>query len=233
LGSLFNGKINPLIPYAIKGAIWYQGEANSQPLRVSRYVHQLPTLIQDWRARWGSDFPFAWVQLPNFEGGAGRDWPLLREAQLETLKLKNTGMVIAIDLGEAANIHPLNKPAVGRRLGLWALSQVYGQQGEYTGPLPAGHEVKGDRIIVKFTHADGLTAKDGAVKGFLIAGEDHRWKPGVAVIDDQAVTVSSPEVKQPAAIRYAWANFPDGNLYNSAGLPASPFRTDAWNDPLP
>jgi len=227
IGGLFNGKIAPLIPYAIRGAIWYQGEANSTPAKAPFYQHQLPLLVRDWRARWGSEFPFAWAQLPNF-GGEGRDWPTIREAMLKTLALPKTGMGINIDIGEQKNIHPANKQEVGRRLSLWALGTVYGVSVAATsGPLPAGHQVRGDEVVVSFTHTDGgLVAKDGALQGFVIAGEDLQWKPARARVEGDKVIVSSPELKKPAAVRYAWENFPACNLYNGAGLPASPFRTE-------
>lgn len=229
VGGLFNGKIAPLIPYAMRGAIWYQGEANSTPEKAPYYQHQLPLLIKDWRTRWGWEFPFAWAQLPNF-GGAGRDWPVVREAMLKTLALPKTGMGINIDIGEEKNIHPKNKQEVGRRLSLWALGEVYGQKVAATsGPLPAGHEIRGSEIVLKFSHVDGgLVAKDGDLKGFTIAGDDREWKPAKARIAGGNVIVSSPEVSRPAAARYAWGNFPACNLFNGAGLPASPFRTDAW-----
>jgi sialate O-acetylesterase len=229
VGGLFNGKIAPLIPYAIRGALWYQGEANSTPAKAPFYEAQLKLLITDWRARWGQEFPFAWAQLPNF-GGPGRDWPAVREAMLKTLALPKTGMGINIDIGEENNIHPTNKQEVGRRLSLWALGTVYGKKVPTTsGPLPAGHEIRGQEIAVRFTHADGgLVAKNGALTGFMIAGEDHAWKPAQARIEGGTVVVSSPDVPSPAAVRYAWENFPTCNLYNGAGLPATPFRTDTW-----
>jgi sialate O-acetylesterase len=229
VGGLFNGKIAPLIPYAIRGAVWYQGEANSTPVKAPFYQHQLPLLIKDWRARWGYEFPFAWAQLPNF-AGEGRDWPTIREAMLKTLALPKTGMGVNIDIGEEKNIHPANKQEVGRRLSLWALGAVYGRTVASTaGPLPAGSEVRGSEIVLTFSHADnGLVAKGGELKGFAVAGEDRQWKPAHARIEGAAVVVSSPEVAKPAAARYAWENFPACNLYNGAGLPASPFRTDDW-----
>ncbi len=228
-GGLFNGKIAPLIPYAIRGTIWYQGEANSQPGKGPFYQYQLPALVTDWRSRWGEEFPFAWVQLPNFER-PGEGWMLVREAMLKSLRLPHTGMAITVDIGESKNIHPKNKQDVGRRLALWALGDVYEKQVPATsGPLPAGHEVRGAVIAISFTHIEGgLQAKDGALKGFVIAGEDRQWKPASARIVDDKVIVSSPEVKQPVAVRYAWEADPICNLYNGAGLPASPFRTDTW-----
>jgi sialate O-acetylesterase len=229
-GGLFNGKIVPLIPFAIRGALWYQGEANTTPAKKSLYEYQLPLLIRDWRARWGYDFPFAWVQLPNFSV-ADRDWPPVREAMLKTLALPKTGMAIAIDVGEAGDIHPKDKQTVGHRLALWALGDVYGQKVAATsGPLPAGHTARGAEIVLRFTHTDGgLVAKGGAeLTGFVIAGADHRWVPARARIEGSTVVVSSPDVAAPVAVRYAWENLPTCNLYNGAGLPASPFRTDDW-----
>ena len=229
IGGLFNGKIAPLIPYAIRGALWYQGEANSTEPKASFYQYQLPLLVKDWRARWGYEFPMAWVQLPNF-GGPGRNWPGVREAMLKTLQLPKTGMAVTIDIGDEKNIHPTNKQEVGRRLSLWALGEVYGKKVAATsGPLPAGHKVRGSEVVLSFTHSDGgLKAKDGDLKGFAIAGADQQWKPAQARIDGDKVIVSSAAAPHPVAVRYAWENFPTCNLYNGAGLPASPFRTDDW-----
>jgi sialate O-acetylesterase len=230
VGGLFNGKIAPLIPYAIRGALWYQGEANTTPEKAHFYQHQLALLVTDWRRRWGSEFPFAWVQLPNF-ARPGEGWPLVREAMLKTLALPKTGMAITIDIGEQRDIHPKNKQDVGKRLSLWALGNVYGKKVASTsGPLPARHEARGSEIVLKFSHADGgLAAKDGALKGFTIAGDDRQWKPATARIEGENVIVSSTEVPKPVAARYAWQDWPDCNLVNGAGLPASPFRTDDWN----
>ncbi len=228
VGGLFNGKIAPLIPFAIRGVLWYQGEANSTPGKAEYYQYQLPLLVKDWRARWGSELPFAWAQLPNFDG-PGRDWPTIREAMLKTLSLPKTGMGINIDIGEAKNIHPQNKQEAGRRLAQWALGTVYGKSVATSGPLPAGHEMRDHEIVLKFTHADGgLVARNGDLRGFVVAGEDKQWKPAQARIDGERVIVSSSDVPQPRAARYAWENNPSCNLYNAAGLPASPFRTDAW-----
>ncbi len=228
-GGLFNGKIVPLVPFAIRGALWYQGEANTTPAKVALYEHQLPLLVRDWRARWGYDFPVAWVQLPNF-GGPGRDWPTMREAMLKTLALPKTGMAITMDIGEEKDIHPKNKQDVGRRLALWALGDVYGQKVPATsGPLPAGHTVRGNEIVLSFKHTNqGLVAKGGELTGFVVAGADRQWKPARARIVGETVVVSSPEVNAPVAARYAWENWPTCNLFNGAGLPASPFRTDDW-----
>lgn len=232
--NLYNGMISPLLPYGIRGVIWYQGEHNTATEEKARlYDKQLPLLIQDWRARWGRELPFAWVQLPNFERKDYR--PLVREAMLKTLSVRNTGMAVTVDVGEANDNHPRNKAAVGNRLALWALDRVYRQKlPSYSGPLPAEHKIEGDKVTVTFNHADqGLKATDGPLKDFLIAGADRQWKPATATIAGRTVVVSNPEVPQPAAVRYAWASNPSGNLFNGVGLPASPFRTDDWKDPAP
>jgi sialate O-acetylesterase len=186
--------------------------------------------VKEWRARWGREFPFAWVQLPNFNR-AGDYWMLVREAMLKSLALPHTGMAIAIDIGDPKDIHPKNKQEVGRRLSLWALGAVYGRKVAATsGPLPAGHEIRGGEVALSFKHADGgLVAKgSGELKSFQIAGADKAWKPAQARIAGDKVIVSSPDIKQPVAVRYAWEPNPDCNLCNGAGLPASPFRTDDW-----
>ena len=231
--NLFNGKIVPLIPYAIRGAIWYQGEANSG--RGELYEAQLETLIQDWRSRWGYDFPFGWVQLPNFhkpqvESVEDTGWVRVREGMLKALRLPKTGMAITLDLGEADNIHPKNKQEVGKRLALWALASVYGQNDiAASGPLPSGHAIRGGEVVISFNHTvGGLVAKGGELKGFAIAGVDKKWFRAQAKIRGDQVVVSSPEVQEPVAVRYAWADNPEFNLYNGSGLPASPFRTDDW-----
>lgn len=232
-GGLFNGKIAPLIPYAIRGVLWYQGEANSVPSKASYYQYQLPLLVTDWRQRWGSELPFAWAQLPNF-GGPGRDWPTVREAMLKTLKLPKTGMGINIDIGEEKDIHPKNKQDVGKRLAMWALATVYQRPNvASSGPLPAAHEFRGREAIVTFKHIDGGLKADGELQGFQLAAKDQQWKPASARIDRDKVIVTSPDVEQPVALRYAWSNFPTCNLKNGAGLPATPFRTDDWPTAAP
>lgn len=230
--NLFNGMIAPLVPYAIKGTVWYQGESNANDLTAALYGLQLETLIQDWRKRWGSEFPFAWVQLPNYRA-SDRNWPLVREGMLRTLKLPNTGMATTMGIGETADIHPKNKQDVGRRLAFWALGKVYGQTvASISGPLFARAEVKGSEVVCSFTHADqGLVAKGGELTGFVIAGADQKWMPAQAKIAGSTVIVSSPDLKAPAAVRYAWAADPACNLFNGAGLPASPFRTDTFDIP--
>ena len=227
-GGLFDGKIHPLIPFAVRGVLWYQGEANSGPEKAHLYQHQLAALVTDWRGRWGEELPFAWVQLPNFER-PGEGWSLVREGMLKTLRLPKTGMAITVDIGDPKDIHPTNKQDVGKRLALWALGSVYGKKGIATsGPLPAKHTVRDSEIVVAFTHADGGLKAKGDVAGFQIAGEDKKWVPAVAKIDGETVVVSSPDVKKPVAVRYAWTSNPTCNLFNGQGLPASPFRTDDW-----
>jgi sialate O-acetylesterase len=232
-GQLFNGKVAPLVPFTVKGMLWYQGEANSPESRAQHYAQQLAALVTDWRGRWGEELPFAWVQLPNFTR-PGEGWPLTREAMLKTLALPKTGMAVTIDIGEAKDIHPKNKQEVGRRLSLWALGTVYGRKVAATsGPLPSGHEIKGAEVIVTLAHAEGLKTRDGGpVKGFQLAGADKQWKPATARIEGAKLIVTSPEVAAPVALRYAWLDFPETNLVNSADLPTSPFRTDDWA-PLP
>jgi sialate O-acetylesterase len=234
--NLFNGMIAPIIPYAIRGAIWYQGENNAQGEFSKLYATQLPLLIQDWRERWGQgDFPFAWVQLPNYikvKGGIGAetDWAFMRESMLGCLStVKNSGMAVTIDIGDPSQIHPKDKVPVGQRLALWARASVYGEKIPFSSPLPAGFKISGNEVTLSFTHTDGgLVARGGDLKGFVIAGADKKWFPAEARIAGDQVVVSSPEVKAPVAARYAWADNPDCNLYNGAGLPASPFRTDTW-----
>ena len=229
VGGLFNGKIAPLIPFTIRGAVWYQGEANAGSDKARFYQYQLPLLITEWRRRWGYDFPFAWVQLPNLALG-GRDWPLVREGMLKTLAVPNTGMTVNIDIGDPQEIHAKNKQEIGRRLSLWALAEVY-QHHEiaWSGPLFTAFEKKGCNLIIRFAHTDGgLVAKTMELRGFMIAGEDREWRPATARIDGDKVIVTNPDITDPVAVRYAWENNPTCTLYNAAGLPASPFRTDDW-----
>ena len=230
---LFNGMINPIIPYAIRGAIWYQGEGNTGA--AYQYRTLFPLMINDWRSRWGEgDFPFLFVQLANFKEKQTEpqddDWAELREAQLMTLSLPNTGMAVIIDIGEADDIHPKNKQEVGRRLGLNALALAYGKDVVYSGPIYKSLKIEGSKIRLFFNHVDGgLTFKNGkTLQGFAIAGKDKKFVWGKAKIDGETIVVSAKGIKNPAAVRYAWAANPLGNLYNKAGLPASPFRTDTW-----
>jgi sialate O-acetylesterase len=225
---LFNGMIHPFIPFAIRGAIWYQGESIvGGAAGVALYPHVQATLVRDWRALWGEgDFPFYIVQLAGQD--AASNSPQVREAQATILALPNTGMAVTADIGERKNVHPKNKQDVGDRLARIALAKTYGRQIESSGPVYESMKVEGGAIRLQFSHAAGLVAKDGTLKWFTIAGADGKFVPADAKIDGQTVVVSSPEVTAPAAARYDWVNFPDGGqLYNAAGLPAAPFRTDA------
>lgn len=231
-GGLFNAMIAPLIPYTVRGAIWYQGESNAG--RAYQYRDLFPSMIRSWWRSWRHDFPFLFVQLANFravkdEPGES-DWAELREAQLMALEMPNTGMAVIIDIGEADDIHPGNKQDVGKRLSLWALANTYRKDVVYSGPLYRSMARRGNQIILHFDHVGGgLVAKGGErLKGFAIAGEDHKFVWADAKIVGDTVVVSSKQVRNPVAVRYAWADNPICNLYNKAGLPASPFRTDAW-----
>jgi sialate O-acetylesterase len=224
--GLYNGMIAPLTPFAIRGVIWYQGESNASEIHAYRYRRLFGAMIEDWRKQWGEgDFPFLFVQLANYHSNAW--WPVLRESQTATLGLRATGMAVAIDVGESKDIHPKNKQDVGNRLALAALHIAYGQPIEYSGPLfrQATRENSGMRVW--FDHADGLQAKGGApLTGFTIAGVDGNFVPADARIEGATVVVSSAQVPEPIAVRYAWADDPTCNLINQAGLPASPFRSD-------
>lgn len=230
---LYNAMINPLIPYTIKGAIWYQGEANAS--RAYQYRDLLPLMINDWRSRWGYRFPFYIVQLANFmarhDHPTESAWAELREAQALTTNLDNTGVSCTIDIGMEKDIHPSNKQDVGHRLALIARAKTYGQNVEFSGPLYKSYEMMGHCIRIHFDHTTGglKTNDDRPVTGFAIAGPDHVWHWATATIDGNSVIVSSDKVKFPVAVRYAWADNPACNLYNGANLPAFPFRTDCWN----
>lgn len=234
--NLFNGMISPVVGYGIRGAIWYQGERNSKNDEFAKlYRHQLPMLVADWRERWGQgDFPFLWVQLPNFKAvnedpGAASSWALMRESMLLSLKTPNTGMAVAIDVGDAKNIHPKNKQAVGQRLAQWALAETYGQNIPASGPLYISHRIQDGRVTMTFERAHGLRTSGGQpLKGFAIAGQDRQWHWAQAKIEGRSIVVWHPQVKSPVAVRYAFGDNPQCNLENGAGLPASPFRTDDW-----
>ena len=230
---LYNAMIAPLRSYAIRGAIWYQGESNAS--RAYQYRTLFPTMIRDWRAAWSqSDFPFYFVQLANWRPVArdpgDSDWAELREAQTMTLREPHTGMAVIIDIGDTNDIHPRNKLDVGKRLAAWALAETYRRKVEASGPLYDSFSIKDDKIRVKFKHLDGglKTSDGGAPKGFAIAGADHKFVWADARVEGNMVVVWSKEVAHPLAVRYAWADSPVCNLYNQAGLPASPFRTDDW-----
>jgi sialate O-acetylesterase len=245
----FNGMIAPLAPYAVRGVIWYQGEANGS--RGLEYRDLFPRLIEDWRNQWiksgGGDFPFLFVQLPcngkDTIPVAESGWPWLREAQLLTLQnVPRTGMAVTIDIGDPNNVHPTDKIDVGHRLALVAKKLVYGESVVAAGPLFKTMELKDGKIRVQFTEtgsgliigqqpwcARGVTPfpKDKLI-GFFLAGEDKKWIEADATIAGDSVVLSSAQVPKPVAVRYGWANSPRCNLYNQEGLPASPFRTDDW-----
>ena len=253
-GCLYNGMINPLRPYAISGVIWYQGEANAG--NALKYRGTFPLLIADWRKQWGQgDFPFYFCQLANFMGKKAAPgeskWAELREAQSMALNVPNTGEAVLIDIGEAGDIHPRNKRDVGERLARIALANDYGKSIPYSGPVYESMKVEQGRVVLSFKHADaGLVARPlpevytvkssaketaplvrnslgSELEGFSLCGEDKKWVWADAGIEGATVVVWSDKVPAPVAVRYAWADNPTCNLYNGAGLPASPFRTDA------
>ncbi|MCX8510744.1 MAG: hypothetical protein ORN83_03205 [Chthoniobacteraceae bacterium] len=233
--SLYTGMIAPLVPYGLRGVIWYQGESNAP--RHAEYRPLLTAMIQDWRAQWGQgDFPFVLQQLvnnglPYEDVDRPRDnWPYLREAQVRVAdEVTKVGLAVGIELGDRYTIHPVNKQDVGRRLALVALEKTYGQAVESNGPRYVEMKLDGSEVRLVFSHAAGLQAKGGELRRFAIAGADRKFVWAKARIEGDSVIVSSPEVLQPVAVRYAWAENPEGcNLFNGAGLSASPFRTDTW-----
>ena len=248
--ALYNGMIAPLTPFAIRGVIWYQGEANSGPDRAPLYARLFQTMIRDWRNNWGEgDFPFLFVQIANWNTAAEDLWPVVRDAQRQALALKNTGMAVTIDIGDPDDIHPKNKQDVGLRLALAARAIAYGEKVEWSGPLYRQVTQEEHALRVWFDHADGLAAKElsapltqdqlsrkdleraegsSAVTkrlvGFEIAGTDGKYSPADAKIEGTSVVVSSAAVPMPVSVRYGWAANPTCNLVNKEGLPASPFR---------
>lgn len=225
--GLYNAMIAPLTPYAIKGAIWYQGESNAAPGRAPLYAQLFQTLITDWRRQWDEgDFPFFFVQIANYKANPADDWPEVRDAQRQALSLVNTGMAVTIDIGNPDDIHPKNKQDVGLRLALAARAVAYGEQIEYSGPLYRQATPVNNSLQVWFDHVGkGLVAKGGDLRGFEIAGPDAKFVPAEARIEGPSVVVSSSAVSNPAYVRYGWSNNPDCNLFNAEGLPASPFRS--------
>ena len=230
-GALYNGMIAPLIPYGIRGAIWYQGESNAD--RAWQYRRLFQTMIKDWRARFGHEFPFLFVELANFkkvqEQPVDSDWAELREAQRLALQLPRVGMACAIDIGAANDIHPKNKQEVGRRLALVALKDTYGKDVICRGPTPRKTTFADGAAHISFRYAAGLRTRDGGpVRGFAVAGKDQKWHWATGAIDGQAVVLRCDAVPNPVSVRYAWADNPTCNLVNGAGLPAPSFRTDDW-----
>jgi sialate O-acetylesterase len=247
-GALYNGMIAPLTPFAIRGVIWYQGESNSGQDRAPLYARLFQTLIRDWRYAWREgDFPFLFVQIANWNTAAEDLWPDVRNAQRQALALKNTGMVVTIDIGDPNNLHPKNKQDVGLRLALAARAIAYGETIEWSGPLYRQVTQEEHALRVWFDHSSGLFAKGAeaatvagsatansataspantapAVTGFEIAGADGKYLPAEAKIGGESVVVSNPAVPAPISVRYGWAASPNCNLFNREGLPASPFR---------
>jgi sialate O-acetylesterase len=246
-GALYNGMIAPLTPFAIRGVIWYQGESNSGPDRAPLYARLFQTMIRDWRNGWGEgDFPFLYVQIANWNAAAEDLWPDVRNAQRQALALKNTAMVVTIDIGDPVDLHPKNKQDVGLRLALAARAIAYGENIEWSGPLYRQVTHEEHALQVWFDHANGLFAKAPeaaaaagsatanataspattapAITGFEIAGADGKYFPAEAKIERESVVVSNPAVPAPVSVRYGWAASPSCNLFNREGLPASPFR---------
>ena len=230
--GLYGAMIAPLQNYRIRGAIWYQGESNTE--RAFQYRTLLPAMIRGWREGWKQgEFPFLIVQLPN-QGHSAEFadswWAELREAELLTAKtVPNTGLAVSIDVGEAGNLHPPRKEEIGQRLAFWALGTTYAKKVEYSGPLYDGMEVQGKEIRIRFLHSgSGLKFQGDVAKGFAIAGADRKFHHALVRIEGDSVVVSSAEVDFPEAVRYAWGDSPECNLYNKEDLPASPFRTDDW-----
>lgn len=248
--GLYNGMIAPVTPFTIRGAIWYQGESNAGPTNrgsMDLFGQIFPVMILSWRYEFAkaqgvpreeSEFPFLFVQLANFhprhEQPTDSYWAQIREAQTGALEVPRTGMAVAIDIGEAADIHPKNKQEVGRRLSLNALAQVYFQEVEYSGPLYRDMQIEDGKVRLNLSNAQDLKTTDGGpIKGFALAGEDRKFHWAQAKLDMDHIVVSSPDVPNPVAIRYGWADNPDVNLVNGVGLPASPFRSDKWKQEPP
>lgn len=228
--GLHNGMIAPISPMPIRGAIWYQGESNANnEAMYMGYYRSLPALVRSWRNLWGKDLPVLLVQLPAFNGGyPPESWAFIREVQLfASQHLPHVGMAVTFDEGDAKNLHPANKYFVGTRLGLIARAQVYGEKIESSGPVIAAIEPKGEQLELRFEHVAGGLKARGALTGFEIRGADLKWQPARAeIVGNDCVMVSSANVKEPAAVRYAWSNAPVATLFNDIGLPASPFRSD-------
>jgi sialate O-acetylesterase len=225
--NLYNGMLYPLVGFGIKGFIWYQGESNAD--NPKEYLKLSKLFIEDLREKWTDPkLPFYFVQIANYSMVDGlSDWPALREAQLKTLKLPNTGMAVAIDIGTSNDIHPKNKQDVGKRLALNALAQTYGKKIEYLGPVYKNMEFENGKLRLYFEHSEGLSSLGNKeLLGFEVAGKNKKYFQAKAKIDKGTVLLQSSKVKQPVSARYAWANDPVCNLYNSAKLPASPFRTE-------
>lgn len=225
-GSLYNAMVAPITPFAIRGVIWYQGEANSSTRRAPLYGRLFRTMIQDWRRAWGiGDFPFLFVQLANYHA-PDSDWPEIREGQRQALALRNTAMAVTLDVGTPEDIHPRDKKTVGTRLSLAARALVYGEGVEHSGPVARQATRQDGAAVVWFDHAKGMTARGGGLRGFELAGEDREFAPAEARIEGSTVVARSGAVARPVWVRYAWKDNPECCLYNAAGLPAAPFRLE-------
>jgi len=252
VGNLYNAMIAPLMPYAIKGVIWYQGESNCNNSKQYRVL--FPIMITDWREKWGQgNFPFLFVQLPNINKPAtepvqGEDrWPGVREAQAKAMSVPNTGMATIIDVGDPDEVHGKDKIDVGVRLSLVARHLVYGEDIVYTGPIYDSMKVEGNKVLITFKNTGGglaigtppwtpsgkIPPVASELKGFAIAGADKKWVWAQARINGDQVVVSSDQAPNPAAVRYGWADNPPCNLYNKVNPPAAAFRTDEWEPNLP
>ena len=224
--AVYNAMVAPLTLYTIRGVIWYQGESNSLLDRAPLYGRLFQTMIRDWRNRWDQpDLPFLFVQIANYTSTNLESWPEIREGQRHALGLRNTAMAVSIDIGNPDDVHPTNKQEVGRRLALAARAIVYKEPLEYSGPLYVRTTREGNKLRVWFDHAQGLSAKGGELTGFEISGSDDKFYRAQTKIDGSTVLVFSPDLPTPEFVRYGWANSPECNLYNSDGLPASPFRS--------
>jgi len=227
--TLYNSMINPLIPYSIKGAIWYQGESNTGNPELYSII--FPLMIKNWRDDWKNDFSFYYAQIAPYNYGDSTHSERLRESQFKTLSVPNTGMVVTLDISNPNNIHPANKTEVGERLASWALAKDYSRDVPFSGPLYKSMKVDGDKIILSFDYSDGLILKElNGGNNFMIAGDDKNFIKALVEIEENNLIVFNPEIKNPVAVRYAWSNISEGTLFNEAGLPASSFRTDNWND---
>jgi sialate O-acetylesterase len=233
--GLYNGMIAPGIGYGIKGVIWYQGETNSARSRAAMYAKVFPALIADWRTHWQQgNFPFLFVQISSFKSNETEDWPVVREAQRRTLSVANTAMAVTIDIGNPDNVHPADKQTVGARLALAARALAYGETVNYSGPLfrqtstePGGLRIWFDDVAGGLmANSGGLLEKSGELQGFEVAGDDGHFFPAAAAIQGATVLATSPQVQSPKYVRYGWRNAPTVNLFNSDGLPASPFTSE-------
>jgi sialate O-acetylesterase len=227
--SLFNGMINPLVPFAIKGAIWYQGENNVSNSWL--YTRLLNSLIDGWRKDFQcGEFPFYYVQIAPYDYGVNSKSQLLREAQLQAMSVKNTGMAVIMDIGNPKNIHPADKENVGKRLAAWALAKTYGKKVPFTGPVYKSMTAGKGKIILSFDYATkGLVLKErNGENNFQIAGEDKVFRNATVKVEGARLVISNPEIANPVAVRYAWSNMEEATVFNKDGLPASSFRTDTW-----